>query len=149
MARWDDPLIDPYEVERLWTDVRCHDDDEELSIAEQIVYDACQSLWNIGFRVKSLIPIPDPQVVPIVNNNTTRKIRFPKSELPSFDGKQENWMSFRYLFTAAIINQTIADSQRLYYLQLAAKGEASVLVKDFQLTDGNFKEAWDTLVCRY
>jgi len=27
VMRWDDPLIDPYEVERLWTDVICCDDE--------------------------------------------------------------------------------------------------------------------------
>ncbi|GFT93123.1 uncharacterized protein TNCV_4401081 [Trichonephila clavipes] len=46
-------------------------------------------------------------------------------------------------------NSTLSDSQKLQYLKLSVKGEAATLLQSIQITNDNYKKAWNALTERY
>lgn len=77
-------------------------------------------------------------------------VKLPRMELPTFDGKFENWQSFQDLFIASVGNNSgISGAQKLQYLKGCVKGDALNLIKSFTVTDTHFPEAWSLLVDRY
>ena len=84
------------------------------------------------------------------NSQCRETVKLPKIEIPTFHGKHEDWTSFADLFLASVhSNSTLSGAQKLQYLKGAVKGEASNLIKSFQITDSNYSEAWKTLKERY
>ncbi|XP_071629507.1 uncharacterized protein [Temnothorax longispinosus] len=74
----------------------------------------------------------------------------PKIPMPIFSGNYNDWISFRDLFTSLVINdERLHDVHRMYYLKSSVTGEASSLLKSAQVTDADFKLAWDQLKDRY
>ncbi|GFX85920.1 uncharacterized protein TNCV_2473221 [Trichonephila clavipes] len=85
----------------------------------------------------------------IVNTNVNN-IKLPRIELPVFTSNYIDWISFRDLFLASVgNNSTLSDSQKLQYLKLSVKGEAATLLKSIQITNDNYKKAWNALTERY
>ncbi|XP_061401529.1 uncharacterized protein LOC133337309 [Musca vetustissima] len=71
-------------------------------------------------------------------------------EIPSFNGNVEEWSSFHDLFKKMIDgNMQLSDVEKLYYLTTNLKGEALRLVQHLQITDANYKAAWELLEKRY
>ncbi|GFU64560.1 uncharacterized protein TNCV_304991 [Trichonephila clavipes] len=59
-------------------------------------------------------------------------------------------ISFRDLFLASVGNNSIlSDSQKLQYLKLSVKAEAATLLQSVQITNDNYKKAWNALTERY
>lgn len=74
----------------------------------------------------------------------------PKVEAKKFDGKLENWRSYRDWFTATIHrHEFLTDAQRLDYLKRTCEGEAAETIKAFQATDENYTVAWTLLEKTY
>ncbi|GFX15121.1 uncharacterized protein TNCV_2480351 [Trichonephila clavipes] len=46
-------------------------------------------------------------------------------------------------------NNTLSDSQKLQYLKLSVKGEAATLLQSIQITNDNYKRAWNALTKCY
>ncbi|GFX26644.1 uncharacterized protein TNCV_4536541 [Trichonephila clavipes] len=46
-------------------------------------------------------------------------------------------------------NSTLSDSQKLQYFKLSVKGEAATLLQSIQITNDNYKKAWNALTERY
>jgi hypothetical protein len=83
-------------------------------------------------------------------DNSNGHIRLPVIQLPSFDGKYENWTSFKDMFTATVdSNASLSGAQKLQYLNASLKGEAAMLIKAMQITDDNYNQAWVTVNERY
>ncbi|XP_054721417.1 uncharacterized protein LOC129231194 [Uloborus diversus] len=77
-------------------------------------------------------------------------VKLPKIELPTFSGNFCEWLSFRDLFIATIHNNSsLSDAQRLQYLKLSIKGQASVLIQALQITNENYDKAWKLISDRY
>jgi len=77
-------------------------------------------------------------------------VRLPRMELPSFDGRHEDWQSFQDLFIATVDNnQSLSGAQKLQYLKSCVRGNAASLIQSFTITDQNYREAWGLLVDRY
>ena len=86
------------------------------------------------------------------NNANARgnQIKLPTIELPTFDGKFDEWMSFKDLFQATVgSNNLLGGAQKLQYLVASLKGEAAALVKSLPITDDNYKVAWKIVDERY
>ncbi|UYV72999.1 hypothetical protein LAZ67_10001432 [Cordylochernes scorpioides] len=82
-----------------------------------------------------------------VNNNYAN---LPKLELPFFDGKLENWISFSNVFKTTIIdNSQLTNIVKLQYLKACLKGKALILVNHIPISENNFVLAWDLLEKRY
>jgi hypothetical protein len=82
---------------------------------------------------------------------STDTVKLPKLDPPKFNGKADNWMTFRDLFTAGVINQAkLSGAEKLQYLNNAVKdGAAFHIIKGFTITDANFTLAWAQLQDRY
>ncbi|XP_069355300.1 uncharacterized protein [Maniola hyperantus] len=76
--------------------------------------------------------------------------RLPKIQLPTFDGKYEEWPTFQDLFVSLVHKDTaLTNVQKLHYLKTSITGEAAALLNYIQITDDNYSLAWDTLKNRY
>lgn len=81
----------------------------------------------------------------IVKEKST-KINLPELSLPVFTGKYSDFAQFRTQFENLIVKNTdLTDTQRLFYLQAALKGEAKLL----QTTDDTFESLFSALKERY
>ncbi|GFY54291.1 uncharacterized protein TNIN_57631 [Trichonephila inaurata madagascariensis] len=61
-----------------------------------------------------------------------------------------DWISFRDLFLASVgNNNTLSDSQKLQYLKLSVKGKETTLLQSIQITNDNYKRAWNALTKQY
>ena len=77
-------------------------------------------------------------------------VKLPQIELPSFDGKPENWDSFWDHFGALIHNRTdLADVVKLNYLRGSLTGNALTLIEGLSTTDRNYKAAVELLSDTY
>lgn len=83
-------------------------------------------------------------------NAANNETRLPKIELPSFDGKLQNWSKFRDLFVGLVDSKnTISDAEKLEYLQSKLIGEASLVIKHLPSNNDNYKIAWDLIKKKY
>ncbi|GFU92013.1 uncharacterized protein TNCV_4224671 [Trichonephila clavipes] len=82
----------------------------------------------------------------IVNTNVNN-LKLPRIELPVFTSNYIDRISFRDLFLASVgNNSTLSDSQKLNYLKLYVK---ATLLQSIQITNDNYKKAWNALTERY
>lgn len=78
------------------------------------------------------------------------KVKLPKISLPIFDGSYHSWLSFKNRFTHLIhSSKSLNDAEKLEYLQSCVTGTAERTIKRFQITDQNYKVAWDRLNDKY
>ncbi|XP_024876474.1 uncharacterized protein LOC112457561, partial [Temnothorax curvispinosus] len=74
----------------------------------------------------------------------------PPMKLPPFDGKYEEWESFRDRFTSLILNnKDLSNFTRMHYLISCLTDRALDCVKDIRVTADNFDIAWETLNTRF
>ena len=76
-------------------------------------------------------------------------VKLPKLNLPKFDGNLHDRMSFRDRFVASVHNSNMADCDKLSYLQASLSGKAAATLKAMQITNDNYKEAWEMLKKRF
>ncbi|XP_075151077.1 uncharacterized protein LOC142225183 [Haematobia irritans] len=77
-------------------------------------------------------------------------LKVPPCDTELFHGGYDKWPSFRDMFTAIYINHPkLSPAQKLFHLRAKTRGEANQIVKQFALTDNNFKLAWDALIQRF
>lgn len=88
-----------------------------------------------------------------VENNVPikkRRIKLPEATLPTFDGKYENWLSFKNTFRNMIGSQTdLSDVDKLHYLKSALKDEAANKIRIFEIDGINYSNAWNLLERSY
>ena len=77
-------------------------------------------------------------------------LSLPKVPLPTFDGNQQNWDTFKELFKARVVDDDdIPAALKLQHLLSSLQGDAARRFGNLQLTSANFQVAWDTLSRRY
>lgn len=111
---------------------------------------------NLNKLLNSGLAAALPSNVPHGNAETEEtpiaavSIRLPKIELPTFDGKATEWITFHDAFNSLVhSNKSISDGQKLHYLQSCLKGEALQVISGFRISDANYSQAWDILLGRY
>ncbi|XP_011883899.1 PREDICTED: uncharacterized protein LOC105571042 [Vollenhovia emeryi] len=124
-------------------------------------FEVCEELY---LRTSDYMSECLEEVEPIVSPNTsvTQDSSSPSSSsafsvshlppisLPPFDGKFEEWESFRDRFTSLIIqNKELKDFARMHFLTSSLTGRALECVRNLPVTVDNFKVAWDTLKSRF
>ncbi|XP_018367476.1 PREDICTED: uncharacterized protein LOC108763992 [Trachymyrmex cornetzi] len=91
-------------------------------------------------------PSPVDQVPTVMK----RKIKLSEVSLPAFDGRYENWLSFRNAFIAMIDTRAdLSDIEKLQYLQSALTGEAANKIKILTIENANYSKAWELLKRAY
>lgn len=85
-----------------------------------------------------------------ISEQSFDNIRLPKLSLPTFSGNITEWIAFKDLFNACVkSNTSLSNAQKLQYLKVSLKGEAYRIVQSIQISDDNFKIAWDLVNERY
>ncbi|XP_037814584.1 uncharacterized protein LOC119605504 [Lucilia sericata] len=85
-----------------------------------------------------------------LSNTNQSELRLPPIEIPDFDGNLSNWIRFRDLFVSMVDSRTnISNVQKLEYLQMKLKGEASTVIKHLTPTNDNYNVAWELLKENY
>lgn len=73
-------------------------------------------------------------------------VKLPQLKIPEFSGAYDKWTQFHDIFNSLIHeNHSLSNIQKYYYLQSALKGDASEVISALELTDTNYKVAWDLL----
>lgn len=85
--------------------------------------------------------------------NTSSKIPsllLQQTPLPTFDGRYENWFTFKSMF-CDIIDKSVSDSPatKLHYLDKALVGKAQGAIDQQTLNDNNYQGAWKILQERF
>ncbi|XP_033229620.1 uncharacterized protein LOC117181162 [Belonocnema kinseyi] len=74
------------------------------------------------------------------------KLKLPSITVPPFDGKVENWLSFKNAFTEHIHKRDdLTDLGRYQCLQSALQGEVKEKLKLFPVSADNYAKAWTHL----
>ena len=73
--------------------------------------------------------------------------KFPKIELPKFDGNFTKWPTFKKLFEEFVHNKTnISDIRKMVYLQSCLVGNASNELGRIEPGKENYNDTWERLV---
>lgn len=76
--------------------------------------------------------------------------KLPVIEIPAFSGNYSDWRSFYDLYKSLIHNNPeLSDIQKYHYLKSNLKGDAELLLRQFPLTEANYKKALEVLEARY
>ncbi|XP_014210149.1 uncharacterized protein LOC106640585 [Copidosoma floridanum] len=71
-------------------------------------------------------------------------------KLPSFNGNQEDWESFKEIFEELVVeNSNVSAIEAFRHLINCLGGEASEAIRGIQVMGDNFLLAWNTLQYRY
>lgn len=70
-------------------------------------------------------------------------------DIPSFDGKFDEWKSFKELFVAAKISARFTDAQKLQKLKGLLKNDAFNRIRHLSITNENYRFAMNVLDNRY
>ncbi|XP_071633020.1 uncharacterized protein [Temnothorax longispinosus] len=85
-----------------------------------------------------------------VTSNKKRRIKLPEAPLPTFDGKYENWLTFKNAFRNLIdLQSDLSEVDKLYYLKSALKDEAANKMRIFAIDGINYARAWELLKRAY
>ncbi|XP_059223245.1 uncharacterized protein LOC131997020 [Stomoxys calcitrans] len=80
----------------------------------------------------------------------SQTVELKRIEIPCFNGNVEDWNSFHDLFKKMVDgNSQLSEVQKLYYLKTNLRGDAFRLIQHLQVTDANYKAAWELLEKRY
>jgi len=91
-----------------------------------------------------------PDSAETTTNVKVRRIKLPEAPLPTFDGKFENWLSFKNAFHNMIASRTdVSDLDKLHYLKSALIAEAANKTKIFESDGINYAKAWELLERSY
>ncbi|XP_039313517.1 uncharacterized protein LOC120359585 [Solenopsis invicta] len=81
---------------------------------------------------------------------TKRKIKLPETALPTFDGRYEEWLTFKNTFLEMIdVRTDLADTKKLQYLKSALKGDAANKIKLLTIEGASYSKAWELLTRAY
>lgn len=81
----------------------------------------------------------------------TLRLKLPEASLPKFDGRYEQWLSFKDAFLAMVgdrrdLNKVTKLHQ---YLKACLTGDAARKISIFSITEDNYSRAWDLLQQSY
>ncbi|GFX71496.1 uncharacterized protein TNCV_2694841 [Trichonephila clavipes] len=128
--------------------------DEDFNVYEMEMHDLFSKLDTLKIilkeEMKKLVNDNNTKACQNIVNTNVNNIKLPRIELPVFTSNYIDWIFFRDLFLASVgNNSTLSDSQKLQYLKLSVKGEAATLLQSIQITNDNYKKAWNALTERY
>lgn len=142
--------------------IHANDDDEEKEHAD--IYMSIEQLYLesksiLEFRINELnaaeqqqqqqfipqeyVPVPQPQPIVVRVEQPKRDIENTWGE---FNGNLTKWRAFCDLFTDRVHNDdALAPAHKFRLLKSSLKGTAAAALGDWELSDGNYAEAWNRL----
>lgn len=83
-------------------------------------------------------------------NNDSLNVKFPPLPIPTFNGNYDEWTTFHDNWKAIVDSQChVPDVVKLHFLQSNLSGNALRVISNFQVTEANYKLAWDLLCDRF
>ncbi|GIX87492.1 hypothetical protein CDAR_463221 [Caerostris darwini] len=122
------------EVNKLNNDILCSCLDDEFDKYEQEMHELFSKLDSLKITLKDELKKlrkndNSSNACQSKLNTNVNNLKLPRIELPIFTSNYIDWISFRDLFLASVgNNESLSDSQKLQYLKLSVKGEASPLL---------------------
>ncbi|XP_070170444.1 uncharacterized protein [Polyergus mexicanus] len=93
--------------------------------------------------------VPGVAIAPAAQNGRTN-IKLPTINLPTFNGKYEDWLGFYDNFKSIVHeNGNITPVQKLQYLRLSLTDEAAHVIQALETSPQNYEIAWGLLTERY
>ena len=84
------------------------------------------------------------------DNQPPQQIRLPSINLPSFNGRYDQWLEFRDGFNSLIHNnKSITEIQKFYYLRSCLQEEAVQIIHSIEVSACNYTIAWELLQERF
>lgn len=79
-----------------------------------------------------------------------RRLKLPTIPIPNFDGKYEEWLTFKDTSNAMIdSNNNITPIEKFHHLRSALKGKAARVVQSLETNNANYNTAWELVCNRY
>lgn len=139
--------------------VQTHEKYMERDPAQAVTYDGIAGLAETRYfnakerlmiKFKELTPAPilvqNEQQPLAVQVNMPYQQHDMKNTWGEFDGTLTKWPGFRDRFTAAIHeNENVSPAFKFSYLTKSLTGKAMQTLGEWQLTEGNYMEAWERL----
>lgn len=77
-------------------------------------------------------------------------VKLPQIKILEFSGAYKKWFNFRDTFNTLInSNPSLNDIQKYFYLQSALQGEATHVISSLEISEANYKVAWNLLTARF
>lgn len=77
------------------------------------------------------------------------QIKLPKIKLPTFAGSYDHWVEFKDMFLSMVDQSSISNIEKLQYLKSSLSGQAAQLIIALEISEKNYKVAWEILCDRY
>lgn len=82
--------------------------------------------------------------------NRTYSVHLPRIDIPKFAGDVTQWETFRDMFESLVASRAdLTNVQKLHYLKANLISDASLVLSNVQVTDANYRTAWELLRKRY
>ncbi|GBN30439.1 hypothetical protein AVEN_268590-1, partial [Araneus ventricosus] len=105
---------------------------------------------NVNRKMNKTDPEHSISSVSNCNASVLSDVKLPTLSVPTFNGKIENWIMFKDMFVASVIeNKSISNSMKLQYLKASCRDEALRVIQSIPISDANFVIAWKLLEDRY
>lgn len=125
------------------------EDEDQMKLHHDLMMSASDTYTNMltFCERKLLVLAPAPAEQPPMRKSG---VKLPTLSLPVFDGKPENWVTFKDLFLSVIHGQQLSDVEKFRYLKSHVKIEGTSNVLDqYTLTEAGYANAWEALCNRY
>ncbi|GBO31400.1 hypothetical protein AVEN_65524-1 [Araneus ventricosus] len=105
---------------------------------------------NVNRRMNKTDPEHSISSVSSCNASVLSDVKLPTLSVQTFNGKIENWIMFKDMFVASVIeNKSISNSMKLQYLKASCRDEALRVIQSISISDANFDIAWKLLEDSY
>jgi hypothetical protein len=94
--------------------------------------------------------IAESKLVKAVESNPSAELKLASIQLPTFHGSYETWSHFKGTFDSLVGNSIALNNlQKYHYLISRLSGEAAKLVSSLEVSESNYRVAWQILEDRY
>ena len=84
------------------------------------------------------------------SSSSSNEPKLKRIEIPEFDGDLSNFYNFKALFSNLVHNNPDFNNvQKLYYLKQSLVGNAAIVLRDCDLAEDAYAEAWNYFLQRY
>lgn len=126
--------------------------DNERDLFEESYFNSVARAQHILDSLKPPVArdnVTGAAIVPAVQNVRTN-IKLPTINLPTFNGKYENWLGFYDNFKSIVHeNGNLTPVQKLQYLRSSLTYEAAHVIQALETSPQNYEIAWGLLTERY
>ena len=84
------------------------------------------------------------------SESATKRLKFNKIDFNMFDGKKEEWIGFKKLFTTYIHDSAeLSLLEKHKFLRSKVKGEPATLIESLPIDGSSYEKAWEILLHHY